>query len=276
MSYDLAALARQNGRRRRPRIIRMRRIDPPRSSEADYRRALTGYLREVRRYVEEETLPAVRAIRAEITIDAPADDWREADARLRAFMERMRGPLDDMLGRIFRAQADRHTDRFAASVRQAIGIDMRALLSASPGLEQRIGLAIERNVELVTKFTEEAHGRLAELLSRNLQQGGTVEQLREDLSRAFDIEANRAQLIARNEVANYNSALNEFRQEEAGIDEYIWRTSQDERVREEHAALEGQIFRWSDPGPDEGQHAGYPINCRCTAEPVLRLDDEQN
>lgn len=49
------------------------------------------------------------------------------------------------------------------------------------------------------------------------------------------------------------------------IPQQVQRTARDNRVREEHEALEGESFAWSDP-PSEG-HPGEPVNCRCYADP---------
>ncbi|UJW86475.1 phage minor head protein [Devosia sp. SL43] len=46
---------------------------------------------------------------------------------------------------------------------------------------------------------------------------------------------------------------------------YVWRTAGDNRVRDGHAARNGQIFAWNDP-PEHG-HPGREPNCRCWPEP---------
>ncbi len=48
---------------------------------------------------------------------------------------------------------------------------------------------------------------------------------------------------------------------------YIWCTMKDERVRDTHAAREGEIFNWHVP-PEDG-HPGEAHNCRCWAEPYV-------
>jgi uncharacterized protein with gpF-like domain len=106
--------------------------------------------------------------------------------------------------------------------------------------------------------------------------------------------------IARNEVATINSQINQKRLQQLGLDLYIWRTSDDERVRgnpsgkypkarPRHDTMDGKVCRWDDPtvyadsiadakagkwkkrsginGPE--QHPGEPILCRCIAEPVV-------
>jgi SPP1 gp7 family putative phage head morphogenesis protein len=270
MRYDLEALARQAGVRRK--VIALRPIEPPRGMEAEYRRILVRMLNEIARHVRAEMLPELERERALLTTDAAGDRIEGLFGGLRRLVERLYGVATEMAGRIFQAEATRHTDQFAATVRQAIGIDMAAVLRSSPGLEERMSLAALRNAQVIKGLAEDTQKRIAETITRNLTQGGTAKDLSKQLQEAFGFEQKRANLIARNEISNINASLNEFRQAEAGVAEYIWRTSQDERVRDEHIALEGTTHRWDKPGPDNGMHPGEPINCRCTAQAVIRLD----
>lgn len=48
--------------------------------------------------------------------------------------------------------------------------------------------------------------------------------------------------------------------------QYIWRTTGDNRVREEHAQLNKSIRRWND-APDPGED----FNCRCWAQPIAAI-----
>jgi SPP1 gp7 family putative phage head morphogenesis protein len=68
-------------------------------------------------------------------------------------------------------------------------------------------------------------------------------------------------------ILNFKQGLDESRQREAGVCQYIWHTVGDERVRDSHEANEGEVFSWDDP-PDTG-HPGEADNCRCSAEPVV-------
>ncbi len=62
----------------------------------------------------------------------------------------------------------------------------------------------------------------------------------------------------------------------AGITQYTWSTSKDERVRPSHAELEGEQFSYDDPPEVDGEPAnpGEPILCRCVPLPVLDLGDD--
>ena len=68
-------------------------------------------------------------------------------------------------------------------------------------------------------------------------------------------------------ILNFKQGLDESRQREAGVCQYIWGTVGDERVRDSHEANEGQVFSWNNP-PETG-HPGEAENCRCSADPVV-------
>ncbi|WP_220750577.1 MULTISPECIES: phage minor head protein [Jannaschia] len=61
--------------------------------------------------------------------------------------------------------------------------------------------------------------------------------------------------------------VNQLRQEDLGIVQYIWRSRDDAKVRDSHATYDDRVFRWDDP--PQGGHPGEAHNCRCYAEPVL-------
>lgn len=60
--------------------------------------------------------------------------------------------------------------------------------------------------------------------------------------------------------------INQLRQQDLGIERYIWRSQDDTKVRDSHAEYDDQVFRWDEP-PEDG-HPGQAHNCRCYAKPV--------
>ena len=60
--------------------------------------------------------------------------------------------------------------------------------------------------------------------------------------------------------------INQLRQQDLGIERYIWRSQDDARVRASHAEYDDQVFRWDEP--PAGGHPGQAHNCRCFAEPI--------
>ena len=69
-------------------------------------------------------------------------------------------------------------------------------------------------------------------------------------------------------IARYAEILNGYFQSEGlQLENYVWRSRDDARVRSAHAQNDDQVFFWSDP--PEGGHPGQGWNCRCTAEPII-------
>lgn len=60
--------------------------------------------------------------------------------------------------------------------------------------------------------------------------------------------------------------VNQLRQQDLGIERYVWRSQDDAKVRDSHAEYDDRVFRWDEP--PAGGHPGQAHNCRCYAEPV--------
>lgn len=144
----------------------------------------------------------------------------------------------------------------------------------------RVRELVRRNAELISTFPSivarraVASGAAAQALA-----GGRAEEFRGWLT---GVARSRAQLIARTEVGKASAALTQARAEELDLPWYVWRTSQDERVRASHRKMDGVLFRYDDPPAPEAlagiksnlghYHAGEAPNCRCYAEPVVRFE----
>lgn len=104
------------------------------------------------------------------------------------------------------------------------------------------------------------------------------ETLAKEIARQLDdVSESRAEFLARDAVLSINSKITTARMKSAGIARFAWTTSGDERVRDSHADLDGQIFSYDDPPVVDGEPAlpGEPPLCRCTAFPELpELDEE--
>lgn len=108
---------------------------------------------------------------------------------------------------------------------------------------------------------------LARSIERNVQRGGSTKNLARVLRERFGFESKHAKFVARDQVGKLVGQTNAYRQRQLGIKRFTWRTSRDERVREEHVLREGEVYDYDDP-PD-GELPGEPINCRCSAEPIF-------
>lgn len=217
--------------------------------EARYVRALRGVVREVARAYD-------RQVEAQVSAMGRSDATKVSlGSAIEVAIARTVGPL---------------FDRHAAAVQKANGKALR-LLGIRPTQEPRLAAEIakrrQENIDLVINAGRSYAGAVQEIVNNPSNFGLRVEEIKAKLQERSDVTESRAELIARDQTLKLNGAITEIRQTSAGINEYEWSTSLDERVRPEHAALEGQRFSWSSP-PSVG-HPGEDYQCRCVAVPVV-------
>jgi SPP1 gp7 family putative phage head morphogenesis protein len=265
-------------RARRPR--RLRPIVPAAKNELAYKATLLSLVKRCRRLVD----GALDDIRAH-WYPAPGLDGVAADgiasgvvtpiSRAQAAL----GGLDKWARRMagLAAEANRDTvdERLAREIHRAIGVDVSAMLKANGPLLQSMQKATEANVALIKSIPEQYFGRVYSTVTEGWVSGLRWESLVEQIQRDGDITENRAKLIARDQTSKMNASFNQERQQQVGIERYEWSTSQDERVRDSHADMDGKIVDWASPPMVDGEavHAGEAINCRCTAIPVVDMQE---
>jgi SPP1 gp7 family putative phage head morphogenesis protein len=141
---------------------------------------------------------------------------------------------------------------------------------------------IAENVDLVESLGDWQLDELAAVIELGFQNGDDVRSIRADIEDRFEVSRSKADLLARDQVLKLNGKLTKERQTRAGIKEYVWSTSGDERVREMHAELDGETFSWDDPpvtNEDGDENApGGDYSCRCVAVPIIPedFDDEES
>jgi SPP1 gp7 family putative phage head morphogenesis protein len=126
------------------------------------------------------------------------------------------------------------------------------------------------NVELIQSIPAQYLERVGEVVEANLAAGRRYTEVTREIQAIGGITERRAKFIARDQVAKMNSDFNRIRQQDVGIKKYQWQTSNDERVRDSHEALNGLTFSWDEP-PAVG-HPGEDYLCRCVAAPLLDVD----
>jgi SPP1 gp7 family putative phage head morphogenesis protein len=162
--------------------------------------------------------------------------------------------------------------RMARAIESALGVDIAPLLDegALAGAMQR---ALVANVGLITTIPSRHFAQLRARILETFARGARWETLAEEIRRQTGVTQDRANLIARDQTSKMSAALNEARQTDLGIEEYIWADAGDRRVRPEHHALNGTRQKWAAPPLVEGEHVhpGEAINCRCRSLPVINL-----
>lgn len=145
------------------------------------------------------------------------------------------------------------------------------------------GPIIEQNARYITSMASGVADKVSKDMARGYMEGKRPEELMRDvLKRWPELTEWHARLIARTETSKASTALTRVRAEGAGLDWYVWRTSEDARVRTSHYHMDGVICSWSDPpSPEKLVHQkdrgkynpGEIFNCRCYPEVLLEYGD---
>jgi len=153
--------------------------------------------------------------------------------------------------------------------KSVVGVAKVSPIVMEPWLVSEREAFISVQKKLITKISEEQFDRIQQATLAGLRDGKLATDIAKDLEKQLHIPKNKAKLIARDQTSKLVGNLNQYRQQELGIKEYMWSTVGDNRVRDEHIALEGLVFSWDNP-PSEG-NPGEAVNCRCVAIPIIKI-----
>ncbi len=142
---------------------------------------------------------------------------------------------------------------------------------------------IDRNAGIIRSMPFDLAAQATQYIQAETLKGKRHEQIAEELLAKFPkMTASKAALIARTEASKSHTALIQARAERLGLAWYVWRTSQDGRVRSSHRHMEGVLCRFDTPPSPEllaneknvgNYNAGEIYNCRCYPEPLIDIAD---
>lgn len=157
------------------------------------------------------------------------------------------------------------------NISKAVSKEVKAAMT-----ESKVGLVATQlqndQVELIKSIPLKAAERAQELSREAMITGTRNQEIANQIAMTEQVTNSRAKLIARTETAKANSSFTIARAESIGITHYIWRTMQDEAVRDSHSEMEGTIHEFASPPtlPDGNtHHPGNFPNCRCYPEPII-------
>jgi SPP1 gp7 family putative phage head morphogenesis protein len=144
---------------------------------------------------------------------------------------------------------------------------------------KRVRELVRENALLISSLPQDVARQVTQMMLTREQKG-----LRAVTAESFIPHVIRwkARLIARTETSKATTALMQARSESLGLDYFVWRTSQDQRVRKSHRMMEGVIVKWANlPSPERlakeknppaPYAAGNIYNCRCYTEALIRFE----
>jgi SPP1 gp7 family putative phage head morphogenesis protein len=246
-----------------------RRVIPrqlqPDAIRLEYAKAIGRLLDKAKDVVERRIFPKARRLVAlNQRADAADDINDDFDDVGKDFFEDIMKPGN--LRRIAQEVASRTSDHqrreLEKQVTAALGVNV---FGAEPNLAKATTAFVQENVALIKSIPSKYFDEVEKTIARFTSEGRRWEDLAKELERRFEVSQSSARLVARDQVGKFHGSLAKERQTQLGITHYIWRTANDERVRDAHEALNGQRFAWDDP-PTEG-HPGEAVLCRCYPEP---------
>lgn len=265
-------IAKETGRRfriRRPTVQLH-----PRGVERSFAAELTAIIDLIKADIDEFLVPEIARLSrvSQLRPDVDRQDIEDIDAilgRIRATVTtrvdkvHLRN-LEEMVSRQFNDTATFSRRQTMRQLKRMLGVEVFA---QETQIEVMRNLFLSDNAARIESLAGSYVSGVSGAVSRRIAAGDRPVVIEADLLSIFKTTKNKAKLIARDQVNKLNGQLTRMRQTNLGIEQYIWRTSRDERVRASHLALEGMVQNWDDP-PSVG-HPGQDILCRCSAEPVI-------
>jgi len=263
-------MARRKGARRRLSKLNTRRL------ETSHAARLQMHLTPLRDHIERLLEPSLESFVSEARADDITDVISAVFGRIRVSFAAQFSPklLERDITRSAEQIASAGGDVHRAQLKTVLGVDP---VQAEPWIEREVNTFVKENASLISTLPDEAISNIEQMIFREGRRKSSVQEIRRKIQDELGATENRARLIAQDQVLKFNSKLTELRQTGAGVDEYIWRDSDDGKVRPRHHFLNGKKFKWSEPpvtvtsGKRAGErnHPGQDIHCRCWAEPVL-------
>lgn len=260
MVVDLRAILRARGRRA-PLTLR-----PITTTKAQARALYRLYLPVVDAWAKgsERILQEYERTLAQLTTDSPSDIAAEIAATEEGAV---RATLDFRVLFTEWAQAIQlwHITRIGQQLTYATGIDLTTQLGS---VDLTIEDYLERNTALIRDISDQARGRIADIVFRGVSNRTPTRDVAREIAKATGMARKRALRVAIDQSVKLSAALDKLRQEELGFDKFTWRHSQKQHYRPEHKARDGKVFSWdSDIGRNDPP--GYQPFCGCRAAAYL-------
>lgn len=228
----------------------------PTSAEVQYRVFLQRIVSYLRKKTVDALSPQLSFLIGEADRERKTDGWADdlqkvmntlsisfdaeiEDDAVPSFLQRLSGKINSW-----------NTNQRNQMVRTVMGIDHFAY---EPWAASHMKSFVSENVGLISKLKDETFGNINRIVESGLRNGDLQKTIMRNILDGTDLEAgtfskveDRARLIARDQVGKFNGELTEIRQKAIGVNEYYWRTTGDERVRDSHDALDGMLCKYSD------------------------------
>lgn len=143
--------------------------------------------------------------------------------------------------------------------------------------EHTRNLIRDKAFEASTRTMERITGDVMSSLTQSFEDGVGIDEAARRLRDVFDgMEQHELVRVARTEIISAQNQGTYTTLRDLGVDYHEWLSAEDDRTRESHLELNGQIVRVGDPFSNGLYHPGDTsgaieewINCRCRVAPFL-------
>lgn len=214
--------------------------------------------------------PELQLARRDAAADAPAGDVQKLiDLFTGAFGAYVDGFDDDDVAAVIEDSADQidvfNRRQIDGVLEQVPGVD--PIGEDHEAITDDIRETVEISVAKIKGIRDDLRDEMTTTITDAFARGDRPRDVAKKVRKRWGVSESRIEFIVQNELGNLNAKANAIRQTAVGVTHYFWETSQDERVRETHADLQGKRFAWTAP-PSVG-HPGQDFRCRCRPRPDL-------
>lgn len=192
-------------------------------------------------------------------------------------------------------------EKFMIQMRQTLGIDIGAIVDEA--MKDDLDVMVLEAANYIKSIPDYLVGHVADRVVQHFKGIPMPENrtLRQQIKEEFEISDGRAKVLARDQTAKMNTAITAIRQQNLGIDCYIWKTVEDNAVvgkpgglypkptklHRNHYIMNGLLCKWNDANvysDDKGKtwkqrtaemphnHPGDDIMCRCRPAPFIDIE----
>lgn len=273
MKIDLAAQAKAAGVKRK--TIELREIVPTKAQENDLAKLYIAVVRVWAQGARDRILPAYRAsLEQQMYSDGLTRDRAgDVEVEIEAVEGEAVRSIFTFRG-LFQAWADAfqrwHMRKIVEMLRYSTNVNLETQFHASD-VRETIEDVLSRNVALVRNVSDEARGRISDIVFRGLQARTPARDVAREINVALGLGRDRSLRIASDQLQKLSAALDQERQEQLGMTEFEWRHSGKKHYRPEHRARNGKTFPWASEVGRNDPPGRAPF-CGCKAKGILRLD----
>lgn len=205
-------------------------------------------------------------------------DFYQSKAFYKILTKKIERPLS-------RAEAQT-TTKFIKGVNQSVGIDYTKMLK-SQGLEDIMQSSLDETSALITGMANEHIKSVQSIVAQGMANGIAPTSIADDIVERTGISKRKAKLIAREQVARVNGAVDRARAQQVGLKKYRWNTSKDGlvtgkpggknahahvkcwRIAERDIGYGTGVYTYKDGAEWAGEKNLHPstahVGCRCRA-----------